>query len=458
MDTDDLTNSIKSRTSDPKAAPIKRLNPTGTDVLKRRGYYPPLGDLTYYYDSMGNPTTSLIQDVALGPNGTYTLLDIRKNRLFTYSDDGELLYAFSAQGSQAGNTENPSSLVYKGTDILLLDKENATITVFELTEYGSLIDQAYYYYNNYDYDKSVEMWNKVLQENANFDIAYDGIGNAYLRTEQYKEAVDYFRYSNNKASYSEALSEYRTDLIEHYLLLFVLIIVVILFALVKLLGWVGKRNKLEKYKDKREGLLNSFLYGFYIMLHPFDGFWDIKHEKRGNMKAANIIVALTAVSFILKKLLTNYLFNPNYGYDVSVISEILTVVIPFLLWVVSNWAVTTLMSGEGSMKDVYKFTAYALLPLAIFTLIQIPLSYVMVLEEQMYLTFFNTLGILWTAWLIFVANTQTHRYTVGKSLISMILTVVGIAIIIFVSLVVFTTYQKIYSFFEDIFKEITYRF
>jgi hypothetical protein len=35
--------------------------------------------------------------------------------------------------------------------------------------------------------------------------------------------------------------------------------------------------------------------------------------------------------------------------------------------------------------------------------------------------------------------------------------IVGMAIIVFLALVVFTTYQQIYSFLDSIVKEITYR-
>ena len=62
-------------------------------------------------------------------------------------------------------------------------------------------------------------------------------------------------------------------------------VAVLLFAFVKLFGWIGKRNRDPKYQDKHGTFLNKFLYGFYIMVHPFDGFWDLKHEKRGSAKA-----------------------------------------------------------------------------------------------------------------------------------------------------------------------------
>ena len=42
--------------------------------------------------------------------------------------------------------------------------------------------------------------------------------------------------------------------------------------------------------------LKALKYATYIMGRPFDGFWDLKHEKRGNLKAAMILVVVTIKS------------------------------------------------------------------------------------------------------------------------------------------------------------------
>ena len=457
IDAEDIASAILSETFDSKVSPIKRLNPTGNDVLVRKGYFSTVGDITYEQDSLGKPETSVIEDVALGPNGRYTLLDSRKNRLFTYSSDGELIYAFSAEGYQAGNSKTPVSITYRGTELLLLDQANNTITVYQPTKYGQLIDQAYESYKRYDYEESKGYWEQVLKENANFDIAYDGIGNALMQQEKYQEAQEYFRYSNNKDRFSTAWTENRASTIENYLLVIAAVVIVLIFLLVKGFGWIGKRNRSPKYQDKHGTFLNQFLYGFYIMIHPFDGFWDLKHEKRGNAKAGTLIAVCLIFARLISKFFTNYLFNAAYGTKISIMSEVLIVMMPLLLWSLSNWCVTTLADGEGSMKDVYVFTCYALLPMALFTIVNTVLSHFIVLDEAMYITFFGSLSVIWSGYLIFAGNTQTHRYSVGKSILSILLAVVGMAIIVFICLVIFTTYQQIYGFIDSIVKEVTYR-
>ena len=133
------------------------------------------------------------------------------------------------------------------------------------------------------------------------------------------------------------------------------------------------------------------------------------------------------------------------------------VILPVLLWTVANWSITTLANGEGNMKDIYKFTGYALMPMILVTILNIVLSHVFILDESMYLTFFSTIGVVWTGLLLFVGNTITHRYTVGSSVGSILMSALGMAIIVFVLLLIITTYQKIYNFIDSIIIEITYR-
>ncbi len=455
---DDINSAVMSKTAETKSSPIKRLNPTGNDVLIRKGYFSTVGDVSYKIDPVRGPDISIIVDVALGPNGRYTLLDENYNRLFTYSSDGELIYAFSAEGYQVGNSRTPVAIAYDSNyNLYMLDYDTGYITVFSRTKYGKLIDEAYGFYKAYDFENSVKKWDEVLSENANFDIAYDGKGNAYMQDEDYESAMQMFRYSNNKERYSDALGQYRASLVENYLLIIVAVAIVLIFLLAKGLGWINKRNTHPQYADKHGTFLNKVLYSFYIMLHPFDGFWDVKHEKRGNAKAASLVAVFLIVARVISKFFTNYLFNSAYGTEISIMSEVLIVVMPLGLWTLCNWCVTTLADGEGSIRDVYVFTCYALLPMALFTILNTVISHFIILDEGMYMTFFGSLGVIWSGFLIFSGNTQTHRYTVSKSVLSILMAGVGMAIVVFVALVIFTTYQQIYNFIDNIVKEITYR-
>ncbi len=116
-----------------------------------------------------------------------------------------------------------------------MDAQYSNITVFELTEFGELINKALREYQNADYDKSAEYWNNVLRLNGNYDLAYIGVGRALLRQEKYAEAMDYFKAKRDRRNYSKAFEQYRKEQIEDHIgdLVKALIVVLIGVWLIK---------------------------------------------------------------------------------------------------------------------------------------------------------------------------------------------------------------------------------
>ncbi|MBR4072503.1 MAG: hypothetical protein IKK24_01055, partial [Clostridia bacterium] len=150
----------------PVDAPIKRLNPNGDDILFRNAKWAPGGDL-------GDEPSGIV-DVCVNNNGIYSILDGKKNKIFTYDSDGNLLYAFGGTGQQIGTFNLCSSIVYFNNELIVLDKGYGTVTRFSQTEYGALIESAIVADKNRDFDNSVKCWNLVLKQNQNFDMAYTG--------------------------------------------------------------------------------------------------------------------------------------------------------------------------------------------------------------------------------------------------------------------------------------------
>ena len=455
LEGDDIKAAVDSHTADRNASPLCKINYYGDDVLTRQGYFPPVGDVKAAKDEEGNWLFSLITDVAVGPNGQYTLLDIRNNRLFCYSAKGELLYAYSGEGTQTGQSVSPSSVIYMDKDILLLDGETGNITRFSLTEYGKLIDQALTRTAEFRYDEANRVWGEVIKTNVNFDIAYDALGENALRVQEYTKAMRYYQYSGNKAGYSEALKKNRADMAKDYLPLVLLAAAAILFLLVKALGYIGRRNTAQAYADGRGTFRSQSLYAFHVSHHPIDGYWDLIHERRGGMASATVFLLLMAVSSLARQKLVSYLFAD--GSDSGLIQPMLTILVPFLLFMVANWGVTSLMDGKGRMRDIYMLTGYACFPMIWLNLLQIPLSYLLILDESMYLSLVGSVAALWTGALIFFGNMVIHDYTVKKAAAAILLSIVGLGIILFVLLLIVTTYQDFFTFIGNIIQEIEYR-
>ena len=198
------------------STPIKRLNLSGKDGLIRNGYVDVVGDIKPLEADEAEFTTSLFTDIVPGENGLYYALDSARGRIFVYNSEGFLFYVFGSMGNQLGTFMAPTAIETRDSDILVADEANARITIFERTAYGDLIDTADRYYNTGMYEESVETWQKVINLNSNFELAYAQIGKVFLRQNQYEKAMEYFKLGNYRGDtvtlttgYNKAFSEYR---------------------------------------------------------------------------------------------------------------------------------------------------------------------------------------------------------------------------------------------------------
>lgn len=198
-------------------------------------------------------------------------------------------------------------------------------------------------------------------------------------------------------------------------------------------------------------------FSFYVCTHPLDGFWDLTNEKRGSIAAANIIVAAALIVEVFRMTLSNFQFVLVHMEYFNAIVIILRVLVPVLLWTLANWSLTTLMDGKGTMKDIYMAISYALVPSVIINVIMIILSHIITFDEGAFYHFLSWLSILWTALLIICGMMMIHDYSMGKTLFSCLLTIVGIGIIVFIFVIFFSLISDSIAYFISLYREIIFR-
>lgn len=193
--------------------PVKRLNPSGEDVLKRFGYFDVSGDIRYRITE--GPSTMI--DVKVLGSGMYSVLDATQGRVFTYDDEGRLLYEFGGKGNQLGTFKTPAAIERIGEYLAVLDRGKGDIVLFEPTKFGSAVNAATALHYNGEDAKAVPLWEEVLRLNSNYDIAYIGIGKSMLMEKRNKEAIAYFKLGMDRDHYSVAFKRYRREMMkEHF--------------------------------------------------------------------------------------------------------------------------------------------------------------------------------------------------------------------------------------------------
>ena len=456
-----VSSAIKSKSKSGDNAPVKMLNNAGSEIMRRNGFYPPAGEIGYMSstnDSNVVTGVSTIGDVALGESDTWSITDTKRSKVFTYDFDGNLLFAFGDKGNlQLGNIGTIKAIAYQGDKLLILDSSSQkSITVYERTEYGNILYQAVSDQLNREYDKSIENWTEILMRNSNFDAAYIGIGQALYRSGQYEEAIEHYKAAYDTSNYSNAFTEIRKNAVEDFFILIPIAIIVLCAGLVFLMKKITKVNIRAATSGEKITFGKEILYGFHVITHPFDGFWDLKHEKRGSVRAAFVFVAVVVVTFFYQAIGQGYLFNPRGSYS-TIFSQLIGVAVPLVLFVTANWCLTTLFEGEGSFKDIFVAVSYALVPLPLLIIPSTILSNVVAENEKTVVTLLVSLAFVWAGFLIFFGTQVTHDYSLGKNVITIIGTIVGMVFIMFVALLFTTLLGKIVGFASNIITEISYR-
>lgn len=212
-------------------------------------------------------------------------------------------------------------------------------------------------------------------------------------------------------------------------------------------------------KENLQRIGKTLRYSLYLITHPLDGYWDLTHENRGSIAAANIIIILALVTNILSYQYSNPIIN---GYVQLQYFNIYRVIAGFLapiaIGTLANWGLTTLFDGKGTMKQIYMAIGYALTPYVIINFPCIFISNVMTMEEGSFIYYAQSIAAVWVGVLIISAVMQIHDYTITKTILTLIATAVGMLVIIFVLLLFFSLLTDAVAYFISLYKEINYRF
>ena len=185
-------------------------------------------------------------------------------------------------------------------------------------------------------------------------------------------------------------------------------------------------------------------YALYTMVHPGDGFYEIRHRGKGSVPLAFAFVILFSISFSINKRYANFIVNSYNTLETNSLLDLVAILAFFVLFCVSNWSITCLMEGEGRMRDIVTSVGYSTLPL-LFALIPMTLfSYAIAADEEAFY------------YVVLVGIMTIHNFTLGKTLITLFLTFVAMIIIIFICVLLVTILQQLFLFFKSIYMELIF--
>lgn len=449
---DSLNSMFEIKKLDPKGNNIIRVKPSSdvpAGVVLNIGNY---GDIETAYEQ-GTKVDTKFMDVSVDKQGFIYSLDAQRGRIFEYDQESNLIAIFGGLGSQRGCFENPVAVECVDDKILVLDKKTGEITVFENTNFGTSVRNATIKFNDGLYLDAENEWFSVLQQSTNYELAYTGIGKALFSRKQYAMSMKYYKLGYDKKGYDEAYTEYRKDIIRNNLtvILFGLLFILLLFFLIR--KFILKKSK-SKRQDLKTGKLQKLSY---VLFHPFKASDDVRTENKGSIAYSIGIVSFLIITRILKIGLTGFLFNNARLEYIKITQEFFIIAGIYGIWILSNWAVSTLMEGEGRVRDITIVTANALIPLIVADILNLVLSNLLTIREGAFIGFISGLALYWTAMLLFIGIMTIHRYSGGRAIVSISFTIVGIIFILFLGSLVYSLFSQMLVFFGNIITEIMYR-
>ncbi len=445
----DSENFIYTVTKNAKKDQVRRLNTLGTNVLNvyernvssQTGMF---GDLEKQKLN-GVVTSNSFVDVAVNNEGFVNILDQSNGRVFQFDPESRLLHIFGGNANSGYGFERACAIETIGENIAVLDSKKNSITVFRPTEYGNLVKNAVILYNDGFYTKAADAWREIVNRNNNFELAYDGLGKSAFEKGDYREAMHYFKLAYNREGYSDAFKEYRANILRVSLPYMGSGLIVLILLYVMLRKKIHFKNRLAESQT------------MHVLSHPSEALFELKYHNRFNLRTVFVVLFLMFISIICTRQLTSFTFNYNNVEEGNMLLVLIVEIMIFVTFCTVNWCITSLLDGKGKLKEIACSIAYALIPYIVCSYISVVMSYFITSDEGMFMTVITTVGFVWSIALVILAFKSIHEYSFSKSVLSLLITLLGVVIVIFLCVLFIGLLEQITQFIGTIYNEIVYR-
>lgn len=385
--------------------------------------------------------------------------------IYVYTEQGEFIYCFGGGNAISSPDINgifkevSAIAVDDNRGIWILDKKKEIIQTFVTTDYSDLIYSAYGAYLDSNYSQSIELWNEVLKLNQMSNLAHNNIGLNYLYSQQYTEAMEHLRISNNKADYSKAYWEVRNIWLQNNLTT-IFIVAISLAVAVATVVIVNKKkpflapvkNVLERVSNVK--IIREYTDMFRIARHPEDGFYDLKKKKKGSFRGALLIFATLFISYMIFLTSKGFIYQTVEVADIDFFSVVFGFFAIIFVSIICNHLVTSITDGNGTLKDIFVLIMYSLAPIIIGLISIVILSHFLTDSEAFFLDVILILCAGWSVILIGMGMMEIQGYSFKQLIVSLLLTFLLVVIIILVLLIVFVLSSELINFIKIIFQEV----
>ncbi len=432
---------------------IRKLSPgTGSDILGSSDVIFTDYELMSYEIQGHTFDRHNLIEIDVDSNGFIYALEQVYGKIFIYDNDCRILNVLGGgmgEGTQLGNFAEVCglALIDDGEKILVSDKQTNKITVFEINEFGNEVKNLISLTADGDYDQVKDGWQKILSEDKNFQPAYSGLAKAYLSEKDYNSAIEYAKLGYDRETYALAFEYIRKDFIDSNFIWLFAIIVLLVVGFIALIV-ICSRRKVVFIKNKKLSFMLS------TAIHPSNNFTDVKEKGLGSVPLCILLVTAFYVVTVLQTLAGGFMFTVYDPASFNSIWVFVRTVGLVVLWVIANWMVCTLLGGKGKLKEIIIVTCYSLLPLIVEKIIRLVLTNVLLPSEAEFLGILDTIAMLYFALMLIIGLIKIHDFSFSRLAGTTLLSVAGIAAIVFLIMMIVILIQQLWGFIITIGSEL----
>ncbi len=413
-----------------------------------------------YFDDNGEYMEPIFVDICVDDEGIVTVLERLNGKVYQYDQDGRMLVAFGGLGEKKGTFIMPAAIdVDSKGNLLVLDRTNNNLQVFEPTEFIQLVHAATSSYNNGNYTESYDLWRQVLAIDENYDLAHVGIARTYYKQEMFKESMEESKLVGDRDVYTMAFDEYKYVVLRAH---FVPIILIALFIIVAVIVIFIVFNKYAKKaywsyledKNKKMGIGQGILYSLYTMLHPIDTLEGIRYNRtRINMAIPFIILIASYVVRVAYLYIVHFPLASIELEDVNLVFEAVKLWIVPLSWIPANFMATSISGGESKIPEITFTSTLSLVPFIVINVPLMFLSNILSKSQQSWYGVFSALAYVGMFLILFLSMMILNNYTIKKTIGMMLVSAFMMLVIWLVALLCYILTGRAIQFVISIFEE-----
>lgn len=201
-------------------------------------------------------------------------------------------------------------------------------------------------------------------------------------------------------------------------------------------------------------LKEQLFYNIRMLWHPIDAFYELKYLGAGSALSATLLIIIAFACNIAVLGLTNFVFNVDGLTNTGIPQLLVSTMVPFFLWVLANYLVSSIMKGDGRLIDIYITAAYCLVPYILFALPLAVLSNVMTKAEQSIYDFLSMGIYCWMIFLCFLHVKEVHTYEIFETIKNILWILFTMVMAVIFALALFGITVQAINLIIGIFREV----